>query len=440
MSFAAKWFRLGVAVIAAGVAFLGAPAMPAAQDLREVRVEASQAKLVELGASAATVFVADPAIADVQTPTSTQIIVYGKTPGRTTVMALGEGRRLVANLSVTVDYPVSDMMRMIERELPRADVRLSSTPRGVVAAGTVPDPASGQLVASVVARYLNKGDKFIDNMQVQTLVQVALKIRIAEVSRAAMEDLGVHWGAILDDGSFAIGLATGRGPVNSDIYNANVVLDALVRDGNATILAEPTLSAMSGQSARFLSGGEFPIPVVRETSDGRSATAVEFKKFGVALDFAPTVLSPERISLRVKPEVSELSSANSVKIDGSRIPGITIRTAETTIELGSGQTFAIAGLFQDATISNVDALPGLSDIPILGALFRSDRFRRRESELVILVTPYLARPVSERSAAMPSVDHLTLRRQTKVMPEERPRAKAPSGNLSPVGEAGFVVE
>lgn len=447
MFLSTQWIRLCIAAIAASVAFLGVPASLIAQDTREIRVEASQAKLIDLDGRAATVFVADPAIADVQTPTSTQIIVYGKTPGRTTVVATGEGRRVIANLSVIVDYPISDIMRVIRGQLPGADVRLQSTPRGIVATGSVPDPVSGQLVGGVVERYLNKGDTFVDNMRVQSLVQVALAIRIAEVSRAAMQDLGVRWGALVDDGSFAVGLASGAG--RGDLYNANVVLDALVRDGAATILAEPTLTAMSGQPARFLSGGEFPIPVMRETADGQSATAVEFKKFGIALDFTPTVLSPDRISLRVKPEVSELSEANSVKIDGDRIPGITIRTAETTIELGSGQTFAIAGLFQDATISNVDALPGLSDIPVLGALFRSDRFRRRETELVVLVTPYLARAVDGRAALLApvvgmrranDVEDRSRERQVSAVPESRRRTTTPTGDLSPVGEAGFVVE
>lgn len=446
MSVGPKWIRIGVAAIAGFAALLNASSMSSAEGLREIRVEVSQAKLVDLDARAATVFVADPAIADVQTPTSTQVIVYGKTPGRTTIVATGEGRRVIANLSVIVDYPIADMMRTIRSQVPGADVRLQSTPTGVVGTGSVPDLMSGQIIAGVVSRYLNKGDTFINNTRVQSLVQVALAIRIAEVSRAAMQNLGVRWGALVEDGSFAVGLASGAG--RGDVYNANAVLDALVRDGSATILAEPTLTAISGDEARFLSGGEFPVPVMRETASGEVATAVEFKTFGVSLDFTPTVLSPERISLRVKPAVSALSDANSVKIDGARVPGITIRTAEATIEVAAGQTLAIAGLFQDATISNAHALPGLSDIPVLGALFRSDRFRRRETEMVVLVTPYLARGVDDR--AVQSAPVVGMRRANDVedrsrgrkeiaAPEKR-RRLPPRTEHSPAGEAGFVVE
>ncbi|MBL4838706.1 MAG: hypothetical protein JKY34_14135, partial [Kordiimonadaceae bacterium] len=185
--------------------------------------------------------------------------------------------------------------------------------------------------------------------------------------------------------------------INSGLLDLNYAIDALDQDGFIKVLAEPNLTALSGQTANFLAGGEFPIPI--PTRDG---IAIEYREFGVKLEFTPTVMNSGRISMHVKPEVSDLSTAGAIRISGISIPSISTRRAETTVELGSGQSFAIAGLIRSNVVQDGDKYPGLGDIPILGALFRSEKFRREETELLIVVTPYLVRPVSDRQLVLPT--------------------------------------
>ena len=185
------------------------------------------------------------------------------------------------------------------------------------------------------------------------------------------------------------------------MWNVNNVIDALAADQLITILAEPNLTAQSGETASFLAGGEFPIPVQGNGSNGTVQITVEFKSFGVSLALVPTVLSPTRLNLRIRPEVSELSTQGEVTVSGFVIPALTVRRAETTVNLASGESFALAGLMQHTTEQDVSKIPWIGDIPILGALFRSNKFQNNESELVILVTPYLVKPVRDRSVATP---------------------------------------
>jgi pilus assembly protein CpaC len=175
-------------------------------------------------------------------------------------------------------------------------------------------------------------------------------------------------------------------------------LDLGERDGQVTTLANPNLTALSGETGTFLAGGEIPIPI----SQGLGAVSVEYKQYGVSLAYTPTVLADGRISLRVRPEVSQLSAAGSVTLNGTVIPGLTTRRAETTVELGSGQSFMIAGLLQNDHQNSIDKAPGLGDVPILGAMFRSNAFQRNETELVIVITPYLVKPVNANDIVLPS--------------------------------------
>ena len=234
-----------------------------------------------------------------------------------------------------------------------------------------------------------------------------LRVRVAEISRGVDKQLGFNWNIAGTLGGLAIGLATGNpfsanatqsaltlsGNIRS--FDLNAVIDALDEEGLVSILAEPNLTAASGQTASFLAGGEFPILV----PDSNGRVTIEFKKFGVSLAFTPTVVGKNRINLHVRPEVSQLSNTNSVTFNNFSVPSLTTRRAETTVELGGGQSFAIAGLLQNNVTHDISKFPGLGDIPVLGALFKSDRFQRAESELVIIVTPYIVRPVSRRLAA-----------------------------------------
>ena len=231
---------------------------------------------------------------------------------------------------------------------------------------------------------------------------------------------------------------------NSRNFDVNGLIDALEDEGLITLLAEPNLTALSGETASFLAGGEFPIPIVDE--DGK--ITIQFKSFGVSLAFTPTIVSGDRISLKVLPEVSALSSSGAVQINGIVIPALTTRCANTTVELGSGQSFAIAGLLQADTNQTVNETPGLADIPVLGALFRSTDFRRRETELVIIVTPYLVRPVSSAALAVPTdgfevpddYDRVVkgeTRRQKQTPTQRTPHTNSIDG---PNGPSGFELD
>ncbi len=293
-------------------------------------------------------------------------------------------------------------------------------------------------------------------MKVNSGIQVGLRVRIAEMSRNVTRALGVNWTALGNIGKYTVnfttanpiaqaaGAATG---ILAQTYantgaNVNNLIDALAGDNLIRVLAEPNLVAISGETASFLVGGEFPIPV----SQQNGSISVDFKQFGIALAFVPTVLSEDRIRLHVSPEVSELSTTGAVTISSIggtaiNIPALTVRRADTTVELGSGQSFAIAGLLQDTTTQTVSALPGLGEVPILGTLFRSDSFLRQQTELVIIVTPYIMRPVNDPTALkLPTdgfrvpndIERILLLRQTGI-------GTAEAGARVP-GQAGFVVE
>src|SRR6185312_3522736 len=216
-----------------------------------------------------------------------------------------------------------------------------------------------------------------------------------------------------------------------------------------TILAEPSLTAISGETASFLAGGEFPIPVSQALCD----TNIDFKSFGVSLNFIPTVMASNHISLRVKPEVSQISSQGAITIGGLQIPALTVRRADTTIELGSGQSFVIAGLLQDNTSNDVQRYPGLGDLPVLGALFRSTSFQRNESELLIVVTPYIVKPIDDpKSIRYPTdawkpatdIERVLFGLVASPNPRGRPGSPLPQSSTNPpphlVGDAGFEVE
>jgi len=255
----------------------------------------------------------------------------------------------------------------------------------------------------------------VSRLRSATPLQVNLKVRIAEINRSLIKKIGVNLlssdstggtqfsinrGDITagTGGGFSVGNITGGTTLGlaGKILGLDLIgsLDLMENDGLVTTLAEPNLTALSGETASFLAGGEFPIPI----SQGNNAITIEYKQFGVGLAFTPVVLADGRISMRVRPEVSELSNEGSLRIGGFDVPALTTRRAETTVELGSGQSFMLAGLLRNANTNNIEKVPFLGSVPILGALFRSTSYRRSETELVIIVTPYLVRPVSNQLA------------------------------------------
>lgn len=453
----------------------GAMAQP-----HELRVAVSAAKVVEFPQPARSVFIADPAIADIQVSAPTSVIVFGRKPGQTTLIAIGNDDKPLANVQIIVGYNYADLQRMIAQDVPSANVSVKQTPSGVVLTGTVPNDETAEKVRAVAQRYLSEKDTLANELKVAGPAQVNLRVRVAEISRSLTKQLGFNWETLVSPGAFTFGVFNGRqfltnpigrrstiiqgqplsgltssvppnslfSALNTSRATVNSLIDALAEEGIVTVLAQPNLTAETGQTASFLAGGEFPIPVSQQSAAGSVPTiTVEFKQFGVRLDFVPTVLSSDRISIKVRPEVSELSTTNGITLPGNLvIPGLNVRRAETTVRLGSGESFAIAGLIQKGNNTDINKFPGLGDVPMLGPLFRSSRFQHNETELVIIVTPYVVRPAAEgASLKLPTdgmepasdIEQIFLDRLTKIAPSSGGPVIGPSG-VRLQGDAGFI--
>lgn len=427
-----------------------------AQGVGTIALTVSEGETIRLSEPAQTIFVADPQIADVQVAAPDVIFIFGKTPGRTTLFALdGAGRRIVAS-PVAVMRPLSFLRELLRDEVGDFGVVVETTDTGLILTGTVPTAGDAQKAKEIAAQFAGNGALVTNRLTVAGPLQVKLRVRIAEVSRNLSHELGFDWSAFGTAGDFAFGLATGRpfpagagrvvragGGVGSALagirggdVDVSAVLDALAQDGLVTILAEPSLTAMSGETARFLAGGEFPIPIIGEDS----IPSVEFRRFGVSLEFQPTVISADRIMVRVAPEVSELTNQGAITLDDLSIPAISIRQAETSVELASGQTFAIAGLMQNTSDTIVRKFPGLGDLPVIGRLFTSSAFQREETELIILVTPYVVRPTPGEAFAKAPTDYLVpATHLERILFGKLSRGR---GERPPhlIGQAGFMVE
>ncbi len=400
-------------------------ATPSAEPPRgELRLNQAEGRLLHLSRPPASIFLADPSIADIATPTDKTVFIYGKKPGRTSLFALDASGAEIASWRVRVTISDEEMRALVRAKVGNYPVSLSMTPSGAVLSGAVPTPGVAERVRAVAAEFV--GGPVVDNLHVTGSLQVQLRVRVAEVSRSVSKELGINWETSISAGTnFAVGLFTGRTffdtasglpgllggtqpntiqrsttnagalPVSYSHGNTHInsLLDALASESLLRDLAEPTLVTTSGEPAKFLAGGEFPVPV----GQGLGQVGIDYKQFGVALSFTPTVVNEDLISMKVAPEVSTLVtdvSSGAITENGFTVPALTVRRAETTVELGSGQSFAIGGLLQNNITSAVSRFPGLGDIPILGALFRSTNFARQETELVIIVTPTIVRPVA----------------------------------------------
>ncbi|TIN85663.1 MAG: type II and III secretion system protein family protein, partial [Mesorhizobium sp.] len=318
-------------------------------------LSSSLGETVHLPAPATTIFVADPTIADFQAPSSKTIFVFGKKSGRTSLFALDGNGEPLAELRIVVTQPIGDLRAMLREQVGDYPIRVNYTPRGAILSGTAPDAEVADTAKRVTEQYLGDGAQVVNNIKVAGSLQVNLSVRVAEVSRSAMKSLGVNLSAFGQIGNFKVGVLSGsaasagsgstQGGGTAEIgfdngaVNVSAVLDALAKEHIASVLAEPNLTAMSGEKASFLAGGEFPIPVLQENRQ----VSVEFRHFGVSLEFVPTVLSNNQINIHVTPEVSELSTQGAVQINGISVPAVSTRRADTVVELASGQSFAIGG-------------------------------------------------------------------------------------------------
>lgn len=435
---------------------------------QKIVMEIGKGRLIRLSRPADSVFVANPAVADVQVKSARIIYILGKAEGETSFFALDKNDQTIYSAEVAVSRNMTKVNQAIASMVPNADVALTTVGGIILIQGRVNSPADAASIERIV-KGVSGVTSVMNNLDIMQPTQVNLRVRIAEVSRTSLKQLGVRWQSFLSGGTGAIGIATGtdafqntinevtglpvktflRGAGNVGNYvgslttgnlDLNGVIDALDEEGFLTVLAEPNLTAITGKSADFLAGGEFPVPIPNKDGIG-----IEYRRFGVSLKFKPTVLNSGRISLDVEPEVSDLSNAGAIRVAGISIPSISTRRAKTTVELGSGQSFAIAGLLQNDTAQTASKLPGLGDIPILGALFKSKRFERNETELLIVVTPYMVRPVSDRKLALPTdgflsptdIDNFLKGKRWKTAPTTKKQAHDPKKGPSVKKRAGF---
>ena len=449
--------RYGWVIVA--VALLAAAHPAVARGLQGLALEAGTGRIVQLARASANIFVADPKVVEVRPASARSLFVFGLKPGHTTVAALDATGVTVAFYDVVVgnnDNEARAVSRSITADTadmagPPGHVTVNPERAGASLNGTVPDPAHAERAMLSAVMNMPTTEKAVNALEVNSSATVGLKVRITEMTRQVTRDLGVDWSALGTIGKFALDFATTNGVSStlSSVYagkhlSVDTVIEALASDNLVRVLAEPNLTARSGESASFLVGGEYPIPVSQVGAGNSGAISIEYKQYGVSLSFVPTVLSSGRISLHVRPEVSQLAtsaSAGAITLaegNGSlSIPALTVRRAETTIELGSGQSFAIAGLLQDSTTQANNFTPGLGEIPILGALFRSDAYQHNQTELVIIVTPYIV-----GSASDPTMLHDAGEGYTPPNDLERVLLLRQRGESKPTpipGDAGFIV-
>src|SRR3954469_3680626 len=370
-----------------------------------VRVTLGRSHTLETSRGFVDLVVGDPEIADVMPLTDKTLYVLGKKIGTTNVSVYDAGKQLVGVIEVEVAYNTARLAADLEQMAPNSGTRVSSSNGRTVLSGPVEDSVSAARAMGLARQY---GPDVVNDLTVRSPQQVMLEVCFVEASRNAGKELGINWRVVgknfgnatkaglnfaassglgtLPSGDASFGTLIGR--VLSSGVEADIIVQALEDPGLARRLAEPNLITMSGEKASFLAGGEFPIPVQSD----RAQITVEYKKFGVGLTFTPTVLANGVINLRIEPEVSQLDYTNTVRTATVAVPALIVRRASTVVELRDGQSFAVAGLLQSINQETQEQLPWLADLPVIGALFRSASFERKETDLAIIVTPRLVKP------------------------------------------------
>ena len=389
-------------------------------------LEKGRSTVVEADLKFATLVVADPEIADAMATSNRSFFLRGKLPGTTTVLIYDAAGEIAELIEVEVELGLDELRTDLKNLLPGEDINVYAVHDGVFLDGKLTTAAAAEMALQLAERHVPGG--VANGLSVGQSQQVLLEVRFVEASRSAVKEIG--FGNSFDandvvgvtDGGTISGIAEKTIALFTNVGNENVdiTLRALEQKGVIRTLAEPNLVALSGDTASFLAGGEYPIPVANENNQ----ISVEFKKFGVSLDFTPTVLGDGLVNLRVRPEVSSLDRANGIRSAGIEIPGISVRRADTTIELHDGQAFAIAGLLQNDYSNDVRQTPWLGNVPVLGQLFASKRYQKNESELVIIVTPRLVQPAPHPDMlgspldafAEPTEAELFLLDQTAIVP------------------------
>lgn len=468
---------------------------------RAVRIGRNKSLLVELPLELRDVMVSAPEIVDAVVQSSSRVHLIAKKIGQSNAFFFDANGEQILTLEISVEQDTAVLDALLARLLPGANIKSEILNDTVILTGSVRTPVDSNRASDIASRFIvatpesderNK-NKVVNLLGVEGEEQVMLKVVVAEVQRELLKQFGINLAADINAGNFTWSLLTanalplttaaglgalpmfarstvgdptdpavacgagqlcsyGTGPTAGSVGNSGTgsswqgnhgsiskAMRALERDGLVRTLAEPNLTAISGEPAKFLAGGEYPIPV----KDSNGQTSVTFKEFGVGVAFTPTVMSEGRISLKIESEVSELSNNGAIVLDSTQIPAIKKRQANSTVELPSGGSIALAGLISDDVRQNIDGFPGLKDVPMLGTLFRSRDFIKRETELVVIVTPYLVKPVGPKDLARP-LDGLAeasdlranfMGHLNRIYGTE---SAAPVGDLK--GDYGFIVE
>jgi pilus assembly protein CpaC len=412
-------------VVAADYRAAAAPVAPAPVDGMNARflpLGIGKSIVIDLPRDIKDVLVADPKIANAVVRSAQRAYIIGATVGQTNIVFFDSAGQQIAAYDIAVTRDLNGIRGALKQALPNADIRIEGLGEGVMLSGSAATPIEAQQAGDLAARLVGGADKVVNSIAVRGKDQVMLRVTVAEVSRSIIKQMGIDLTANLSYGTSAVTFnnsnpfTSNNGPLVSgnslqtsfgSTPSVTATLRAMESAGVVRTLAEPNLTAISGESATFIAGGEFPIPtgVTCQTtaagSVGQCAPSIAFKKFGVSLNFTPIVLTEGRISLHVMSEVSEVSTDNSINISGISVPSIKTRRAETTLEIPSGGAMAMAGLIQQQTKQAINGMPGLSTLPVLGALFRSNDFANNQTDLMVIVTPLIVRSVAPKDLARP---------------------------------------
>jgi pilus assembly protein CpaC len=378
--------------------------------------------VIDLPRDIKDVLVADPKIANAVVRSAQRAYIIGAAVGQTNIVFFDSAGQQIAAYDIAVKRDLNGARAALKQILPNSDIQIEGLGDGVILTGTAASPIEAQQAGDLAARLAGGAEKVVNSIAVRGRDQVMLKVTVAEVARSIIKQLGIDLSGQLNYGTAVVNFnnsnpftATGQPLVGGNAITTSfgstpsvtATLRAMESAGVTRTLAEPNLTAISGESATFIAGGEFPIPtgVTCQTSTsgtiGQCAPSISFKKFGISLNFTPVVLTGGRISLRVMTEVSEVSNDNSITVTGITVPSVKTRRAETTLEIPSGGSMAMAGLIQDQTKQAINGLPGLSQLPVLGTLFRSRDFQDNKTELMVIVTPYVVRAVAQKDLSRP---------------------------------------
>jgi pilus assembly protein CpaC len=405
------------------------PTAPIAADIpakvRFLAIGVGKSVILDLPRDVKDVLVADPKIANAVIRSAQRAYIIGAAVGQTNVVFFDAEGRQISSYDIAVKRDLNGVRTALRQMLPSSGIQAEGIGDSVMLTGSVSSPIEAQQAGDLAARLVGGADKVLNSIVVRGRDQVMLKVTVAEVQRSIIKQLGVDLSASMNYGTAVVNFnnsnpftATGAPLVSGNSATASALTKAGLPSVTATLramesagvvrtLAEPNLTAISGESATFIVGGEFPFPtgVTCQTTaagaTGQCAPSIAFKKFGISLNFTPVVLTEGRISLRVMTEVSEVSSDNSITISGITVPSVTTRRAETTLEIPSGGSMAMAGLIQEETKQAVNGMPGIDQVPVLGQLFRSQDFMKNQTELMVLVTPYVVRAVAQKELSRP---------------------------------------